>query len=460
MVRADRMKAYDWTNKSVRLFAQGQNPLEVMRKRTREIVLKSMDQGWSGPPFDPFELSDFLKIKVFPRSDIPDARTAPLGESDICIEYNPTRPHGRLRYSVAHEIAHTLFPDCAVEIRNRSMHRELTGDEWQLEILCNVGAAEILMPIGSLQSISLKQLTIDHMMKLRERFHVSMEAILIRSANVSETPCAVFVASIIEKGQHRGRYRIDYVIPSRSWWVPLNSGQLLSKQTVVSQSVAIGYTAKGDEVLIPGGQELHLECVGIPGYPGSYHPRVAGLITGSPTSEGAHNITYLVGDSLDPRGNAHKVVVHVVNDATPNWGGRGFALALKQKWPEAQRQFRAWVQESRAHLKLGQVHFARVSEDVTVASMVCQKGYGPSARARIRYWALAQCLLAVASNTREMGGAAHMPRIGTGQAGGEWPLVEELITSTLISSGVPTFVYDLPGRVHDPPIQPTLFSMG
>jgi hypothetical protein len=38
-----------------------------------------------------------------------------------------------------------------------------------------------------------------------------------------------------------------------------------------------------------------------------------------------------------------------------------------------------------------------------------------------------------------------MPRVGSGQAGGSWFLVQELITNVLLSENAPVFVYDLPG---------------
>ena len=64
------------------------------------------------------------------RNDVNDARTLSEAESEskiekqsrapladfvrsdepLVIEFNPTRPRGRLRFSLAHEIAHTLFP--------------------------------------------------------------------------------------------------------------------------------------------------------------------------------------------------------------------------------------------------------------------------------------------------------------------------------------------------------------
>lgn len=167
-------------------------------------------------------------------------------------------------------------------------------------------------------------------------------------------------------------------------------------------------------------------------------------------------ITYLKGNALEPRGGEQKIIVHVVNDATPNWGGRGFAIGLKRKWPAAQREFRNWADTNRDHLRLGQVHIVRVSDNVSIASMVCQKGYGPSPKPRIRYAALADCLSKVAEAARTIQAAVHMPRIACGQAGGAWFIVEELISSALVASGVLVFVYDLPDREPILSVQATL----
>lgn len=128
-----------WTNSSVRKFASDVNPVEVMESRIRSIVLKAMDEGWSGPPFDPVELARVLKLPIEARGDIPDARTIPRDET-LVIEYNPLRPRARVRFSIAHEIAHTLFSDCADAIRNRGGNAKPVADDWQLEMLCNIGA--------------------------------------------------------------------------------------------------------------------------------------------------------------------------------------------------------------------------------------------------------------------------------------------------------------------------------
>ncbi len=49
-----------------------------------------------------------------------------------------------------------------------------------------------------------------------------------------------------------------------------------------------------------------------------------------------------------------------------------------------------------------------------------------------------------------------MPRIACGQAGGAWFIVEELISSALLGSGVPAIVYDLPDREPILSVQATL----
>jgi len=98
-----------WTNASVLKFAEGRDPVKVVVQFARDIVLDAIDKGWSGPPFDPMKLADLRGLRTSPRGDIRDARTVLAGHDRVLIEYNPNRPSGRLRYSIAHEIAHTFF---------------------------------------------------------------------------------------------------------------------------------------------------------------------------------------------------------------------------------------------------------------------------------------------------------------------------------------------------------------
>jgi O-acetyl-ADP-ribose deacetylase (regulator of RNase III) len=441
-----------WTNDSVKRLAGEDDPVETITKRARGIVLDAMDHGWSGPPFDPLSLSDYLKLRVLPRGDIRDARIVPEGDG-FCIEYNPTRPRGRVRYSIAHEIAHTLFPDCSDQIRNRAARHEIIDDEWQLEALCNIAAAEFLMPMGSLGCLTAADLGIDNLLVLRQKYDVSTEAILIRAVHAASGPCAVFSASRVETGAGDGDYRLDYVIGSSPWKIAIGRGARLSGMSVISQCSAIGYTAKGTEHI--GTADVRVECVGIPPYPGSTYPRVTGILMPASEFQTGAEITFVRGDALEPRGTGPNLIAHVVNDATPNWGGRGFAQALRRKWPAIHESFGQWAARRDGAFSLGNVHLASVDDHLAVASMVCQRGFGPSPRPRLRYAALESCLLAVSRIAQQLDSSVHMPRIGCGAAGGSWQLVQELITSTLLASNVPVFVYDLPGV--DLPQQQALF---
>jgi len=90
-----------------------------------------------------------------------------------------------------------------------------------------------------------------------------------------------------------------------------------------------------------------------------------------------------------------------------------------------------WAKADRSGLRLGAACITEVSPHLFVATIVGQRGYGSSSRPRIRYSAIRKGLLRVADFAKENGAGVHMPRIGSGQAGGSWPLVREIIEETL-----------------------------
>jgi O-acetyl-ADP-ribose deacetylase (regulator of RNase III) len=435
-----------WTNRSVLRFAGSADPVTAIVDRARQVVLGALDDGWAGPPFDPLALAELLKLEVTPREDVRDARTLATPNGRLRIEYNPNRSRGRVRYSLAHEIAHTLFEDCAERVRHRGNHGEAESDGWQLEALCNIAASELLMPMGSLSKTSCLEL--DPLLKLRAKYDVSAEALFLRMVQVTGAPYAVLCASPTPR---TGTYRVDYVIGSPAWRGPATRGVNVPQGSVVHECTAIGFTAKGDEMW--GAERLHLECVGLPPYPGAQLPRVLGLAR--PTkraSSPSPTLTFLQGDATRPRGTGEKIVVQVVNDSTPNWGGRGFSMAVLRRWPQVQAEFRAWATSEPRSLSLGQLHVTQAEPATRVASLVAQRGYGPSTSPRIRYGALKETLEQLAKVAVDARAVVHMPRIGCGQAGGSWEVVEELLTMTLTAARVPVCVYDPPGV--EPPTPP------
>jgi len=427
----------DWTNSSVQQLAADADPIVAIQEKARQLVLEAIEHGWSGPPFDPFDLAEILGIRIVPSQEVADASLTPEGRG-YRIDYNPSQSRRRIRFSIAHELAHTLFPDCREQIRNRAARAQMQNDEWQLEMLCNIAAGEILMPAEDLPLGSSGRITIDDIVDLQEKYDVSIEAILLRLVRLERRHCAVFVAS-----STGGRHRLDYAVESHGAGFRLKSGLLLPETTRLSNCLALGYTAKGDEEWVKG-QTFHVESVAIPAYPGHQHPRVAGILyRKGDRGERVSKLTFVVGDATKPHGTGQKIVAQVVNDGAARWGGSGFASAIRKHWPAVQLDFLDWAKSDSQRLRLGHAHNTRVDDHIVVFSMIAQHGYGPSRLPRIRYQHLKACLTELRDFALSHHASVHMPRIGCGEAGGNWLIVQDLILECLSDYGIEVTIYDL-----------------
>lgn len=430
-----------WTNRSVLGFAAGEDPIAAIQRVARDKVLWAIDAGWAGPPFNPIHLAELLKIPIEPKASVPDARTVPRADG-ITIEFNPLQSRERLRFSIAHEVAHTLFPDVAAAVRHRG--GETSGDDWQLELLCNLAAAEFIMPVGSLPP--MKDLpSIEKLMEERRRFDVSAEAFLIRATKVTAEPVIMFCASPVFEQDKITGYRTDYVVTSRAW---PNSTPIEIKppqHTMLTRCTAIGYSAHAEEEW-EGVGHVVVECVGLPSFPASKLPRVAGILRGiRPGANRPLALTYVHGNALEPSGAGTKIVCQLVNDAARRWGG-GLAAQSARRFPTAQKAFSQWFSAMPQNKRLGSVFFVTAGTNLVLASLVAQRGYGPSDSPRIRYSALEVCLRRVAEEASTKQASVHLPRIGSGEARGSWPVVEGILCDEVVGRGITTTVYDLPPR--------------
>ena len=150
-------------------------------------------------------------------------------------------------------------------------------------------------------------------------------------------------------------------------------------------------------------------------------------------------INYVIGDATCPIGDGPKIIAHVVNDVGAF--GRGFALAVAQRWPSAELAYRCWY---RSHqLALGRVLVAQVDSGVWVAHMCAQSGLrGPGNAVPLQIDALTVCLSKLLGIARERVASVTMPRIGCGLSGASWEAVGPIVEREL--NGVDVYVYDLP----------------
>lgn len=150
-------------------------------------------------------------------------------------------------------------------------------------------------------------------------------------------------------------------------------------------------------------------------------------------------IRYLVGDATRPKGGELKIIAHCCNDIG-GWGA-GFVLALSARWELPEQYYR----DGFDIMNPGGVQFVEVEPDIIVANIIGQHGCAPKDGVPpVRYEWLHKGFLAIANLAKQFDASVHMPRLGCGLAGGEWPIVEELISADLSAQDVPVFVYDLP----------------
>ena len=431
-----------WTNKSVLALAGEEDPVFAIQKVSRKLVLEALGKGWEGPPFNPISIAKMQDVEVAGNSNIADARLTQTDAGKPRIEFNPQKPRERVRFSIAHEVAHTLFPDWCERTRNRGGQRN-AEDDWQLEMLCNIAASELVLPIGSLSPLETI-LPIEILMQKRREFDVSAEAFLIRLANISTHPIGIFVASPHTGKSRLRKYHVNYFISSPTAPRVNISGIEIPSNSAVYQCTAIGYTDGGTEKWITG-TDTEIECVGIPAYSGNIYPRVAALVRFEAAREGWQPVKYLHGDVLTPRGEGKKIVCQLVNDKATRWGG-GVARKMAGKFPNAEKSFSKSMIDIPRTERLGKAVFSKATDTITIASLIAQEGYGRSPTPRIRYSHLERCMREVTERAINDDASIHMPRIGTGASGGDWRIIKEMIDNLIVREDLLVTVYDPPPR--------------
>lgn len=280
-----------------------------------------------------------------------------------------------------------------------------------------------------------------------ETTHILGQALRLVKLASSRINC--FLATRLPKLDHSAEYRINYQIGSSHWsdWATRRVRRRV-RSNVLDECLAIGSTSKGTEIWEPGGPEVHVEAVALPPLPGTEDLRIAGFMRPASERPDVGGIEYRQGNAAVFAADANAAIVHIVNDKAQRWGPQGFARALRLEHPSAYDDYALWKGENPNPTTLGAVHIVNVRGDNRyVVSLVAQKGYGKSAGPRIQYGALDVALHDACEKLWDAGvRIVQMPKIGTGQAGGNWRVIEGLIRERLVSVGIEVRVIELPPR--------------
>ncbi len=166
------------------------DPRFTIRMQARQLLDKLL--SYPGVPANPLErlkiLASLNGIKIRPmniETYQKEKRDAALYRTEVgwLLLYNPNRLARRLLFTIAHEIIHTLFPNSVTGARFRTITNPDSREANELERLCDLGAAELVMPVEDFQTQANGCYTLHNLETLLGYFGTSFEATAYRMAS-------------------------------------------------------------------------------------------------------------------------------------------------------------------------------------------------------------------------------------------------------------------------------------
>ncbi len=165
------------------------SPAGLFRDKAIEVRKTT---GVRGPAFNPFEYAEKLGISVEEKDNMVldglltcDAR----GHFEVSLKKDV---HAfRKNFTLAHEIAHTFFYGL---LASPNSFRGNLGSDPEEERLCDIAAAELLMPFSTFKADLFKDdsVTPHTLFSLMNLYKVSLEAVSIRTVTVSDNLACAF----------------------------------------------------------------------------------------------------------------------------------------------------------------------------------------------------------------------------------------------------------------------------
>ncbi|MCC7134687.1 MAG: ImmA/IrrE family metallo-endopeptidase [Gemmatimonadales bacterium] len=181
----------------------------AIRIKAREAIERF--RAAFGEPTMPFDVDALASLLGIHRSeDAPahsrDAELVPTGDGRVTMRVNPDRPETRKRFSVAHEISHTFFPNYHAKkwCRTDARYRSRANPDDLLEMLCDVGASELVLPAPWFTEAARAVDTGLGLAELANTYLVSREATLRRFAETHPGgAAAIFLSWKLKPTQER-----------------------------------------------------------------------------------------------------------------------------------------------------------------------------------------------------------------------------------------------------------------
>ncbi len=197
------------------------DPVLAVRMKARQLI-GQFETILGDPPFN-MRLFSSLRDLVWSDDDprfSNDSEIAPESDGRVVLRVNKSMPITRQRFSIGHEIGHTLFPEYNTTVRCRKGHSEIwANSDDLLESLCDVAASEFLFPLKRFgDQVRNLDFSASEIARLASEFEASREATVRRLVELHESPLAgVFLSwknkpvekSLIERERNQLRLFAD-----------------------------------------------------------------------------------------------------------------------------------------------------------------------------------------------------------------------------------------------------------
>jgi len=221
------------------------DPYVAIRAKARALVQQYSATFPEPPPFNMELFASFCGLR--PSRHAPqhsnDSEICPEADGRLVLKVNRDRPLSRQRFSIGHEVGHTLFPEFHRKVQCRKAKDRAWADPDDLiESLCDAAASEILFPLPWFADrIAGFPLSACALAELAREYKASREATIRRFVELTSLSCAVvflswklkptqesqsrsdrhqsfmFGIDPVAEAESRRKLRVDYAIPSQAF---------------------------------------------------------------------------------------------------------------------------------------------------------------------------------------------------------------------------------------------------
>ena len=234
------------------------DPVVAVKLRASEVI-----SDLPGPPFmlDTASVRSALgirEVRIVGRSSL-DGRVFPT-ESGFVVELNRRMSYERRAFTLAHELAHTFFAETVTNMeRSPARFENESLDAKEEESLCDIAAAEMLMPAAALirdrglcppaklrhpsnaffRAVLESDLSVQSLLKLARTFRTSLTATARRIAELGLWSCHIGFWEA--QGQSSAEFAAGFA-SNRDLWVPKGR---IAEDNIVARSLDTAEAVEG-----------------------------------------------------------------------------------------------------------------------------------------------------------------------------------------------------------------------